>query len=264
MKEYKGSTKTVDTESSFINNMYKGGFKPTNFVNAQNDKDRRMGEFKFYDPDAVCKDLYKSLYALYHNRDLPNGKQFSLGKEPNKCYFEISDSNNCRVSSDYIGPSTTSAYHAKIADEIVGKTILECRIIGGHTLWPKHKCSINQSRGLSLSDRIDLTLAELKDFYQYPNNDNYLYSKVLRNAFNYDKDWLMQFFKFEEFCDFFFFTGSFVDVQYNIKFLAPVQKESYYRPVDYVSFMKENEKCIKKRTVMIERFLSKIKLFKAN
>jgi len=259
MGEYVGSINTVDTESSFMNSLYPGGFISSKFVNAQSFENRRVGNYKYRDPDADSEDLYNSLCALYNGRALPNGSKFNLGKMSSQYgyHFEISISNTIhKFSSDYIGPSATGAFHAGVANKIVGEAILACRTIGGHTLWPRHTNSVSQARGGSLTDRIDLTLAELKDFYVNPNSGKYLYSQKLRKAFYTDKEWLMQFESFKGFCDFFFFTGSFIDEQYNIIWLAPVQATNYYRPQDYVSFMKNNEHSIKARTALIKAFLS--------
>lgn len=262
MEKYIGNLNTVDIKSSFINNLYPDGFIPSKYVNAQSFKDRMMGNYKYRDPDADSEDLYKSLFALYNGRTLPNGGQFKLGalSVKNGYHFEISIPNIIyKISSDYIGPSATGAFHSDIDDQTVGEAILACRTIGGHTIWPRHTNSVSQARGGSLTDRIDLTLAELKDFYANPTVEQYLYSKKLRTAFYMDKEWLLQFESFQGFCDFFFFTRSFVDEQYNIIWLAPIHKENYYRPQDYASFMKNNEHYIQARTLLIKAFLSKKK-----
>lgn len=77
------------------------------------------------------------------------------------------------------------------------------------------KLLINQQRA-HVNDRMDLTLLELKDFYDNMESKNALYSLRLRNAFIKSKDWLKKFLEFKGFVDFFILKGSFVDEDYNI------------------------------------------------
>ncbi|MBP9001231.1 MAG: hypothetical protein KBG05_04160 [Lachnospiraceae bacterium] len=115
---------------------------------------------------------------------------------------------------------------------LIGDTIWYTRTIGGSFLWPKVKCrrnwqsSYNLNRGVSsyIEDRVDLTLYEIKEFY-----DEYVYKKEasdlkdkLKNKGSIllrDSDaeaiynWLSIFKDFKTYVDFFCFND-FVNEEY--------------------------------------------------
>lgn len=176
-----------------INYCYLNEFSPNNeflavdFKNAHKCKDRMIGELKYVDPDSSSECLYDDLKTIF-SKVLPNGQILDLGEKIYTGYYQFKNKNTLqRLSSDFLGPSATGAFDLGISSLDVGKSLILSRTIGGHTLWPCHRFSINQAKA-SVNDRMDITLLELKDFYENPKSNKAIYSSRLRSAFIRDKN----------------------------------------------------------------------------
>lgn len=241
-----------------INYCYLNEFSPNkkfiaeDFLNAHVWKDRKIGELNYIDPDSACKQLYKDLKIVFEKK-LPNGRLFDIGKIINTGYLQFKNESQQRLSSDFLGPSATGAFDLGVSSLDVGKSLLVSRTIGGHTLWPCHNFSINQAKA-SVNDRMDITLLELKDFYINSDSEKAIYSSGLRKAFIRDKKWLMKFENFEGFCDFFIFTNSFVNINYDVIMFADVCENNRFRPNNYLDFMQNNNYAISLRNKEIEKY----------
>lgn len=253
------STNSIDVNYCFMNDVVEGfTYSPDYFINAQDFDDRKMGDgkgnyFAYKDPDAESRKLYETLKAIY-------GKKLGLEeiRQDNYCYYFESKCGDKRYSSDYIGPSTTRAFQRGIDNPTIGRAIAECRTIGGHILWPKHQGSINQSRGKAVCDRIDITLLEIKDFYESNFSDRHFLSPAIRNALVRDQDWFEQFGKFKGFCDVFLLVDSFVNEQYEVRELAKINPQEQFIPEtkeEYEKFIEENIQAVKERNKKIDEFL---------
>lgn len=240
--------KHIDTKYCYMDELCTCGiFYAEQFKNARNVCDRKMNNKEQYlDPDAHSVKLYRDLYALWHGKELPDGKgRFDLGRMEGCMLVRGSE----RFSSDYIGPSATEAFIQKVEDAKMGEIIKRCRTIGGHIIWPSHANSINQNKG-KIYDRMDIALAELKDYYANPLG-RAKYSTGLREAYKQDGKWLAQFGSFEGFCEFFLMVGSFVDEKYDIVwFASPKHSE-----VDYQCLAAKNVKAVERRNEKIEEYM---------
>lgn len=107
----------------------------------------------------------------------------------------------------------------KEAAQFLAKYVLTTRTLGGSFLWPEtlHE-QYNKYRGIRnyIEDRVDLTLLEIKHYFEYRELDdkkNFKYSGdiLFRYYDNLDaQTWFGFFDSFEDYVDFFLFNG-FVD-----------------------------------------------------
>lgn len=244
-------------------------YNPKHFVNAQKIEDRKMGDDRggqlvtYKDPDALSRNLYVTLQAIW-------GKQLGLEEIVRKSgsyYFENKDGG--RYSSDYIGPSATRAFQLGIDNLTVGIAIKECRTIGGHMIWPRHTANVNTSRGMHACDRIDITLLEIKDFFESNFFNRAAVCVAIRNALVCDKDWFETKFGigvegFKKFCDKFLLVGSFVDENYEVIQLAEINPQNQFIPEKYEAFIEKNVDAVKKRNEKLAKYISdmnKVRLF---
>lgn len=169
----------------------------------------------YKDPDAVSKKLYIDMSKLFSKSFRQNDSQKDLKVEPNveknnvkQWYLQYDDEYEHQLSIDYIGPSRKTALKQLENDkesksEQIGKFLLSCRTVGGHIFWPAHqrkiseikeKLTINQIRGgLPIYDRIDVTLAELKNYFDTNGEGQPQYNEALFNAFKRYQDWFSLF-----------------------------------------------------------------------
>ena len=223
-----------------------GVFNAKLFKNHRSVEMRKMNLCeKYLDPDAYSNELYNDLCELYNGKELPNGEILNLKIKNNT----LVSKDGLVLTSDYLGPSATEAFKNNVLDSDVGNYIKRCRIIGGHIIWPCHSGSINQAKG-RVFDRMDITLAELKNYYSYisDNEKTYAqrseYSNALWKAFERDKQWLLKFIDFNGFCDFFDLVGSFVDDKYRIIWFGC---ENNKKIENYNLLMENNAKAIEYR-----------------
>lgn len=249
----------IDTNYCFMDDVVKGfTFRPEYFINARNGNDRKMGDgsgkvIAYEDPDALSIKLYETLKVIW-------GKVLELERivwdENYSCYYFVDKSDDMHYSSDYIGPSATRAFQMGIDDLSVGIAIKECRTIGGHMIWPRHMANINTARGKAACDRIDITLLEIKDFYESNFSEKPVLNQAIRNALVRDKEWFKKFISFVGFCNIFLLIGSFVDVKYQVIELAEINPENAFIPETeekYRRFIQENVRAVKRRNRMIGR-----------
>ena len=238
-------------------------FKADKFVNARDADNRKMnGDEKYLDPDAKSLKLYDDFKAVYHHVPLPNGEYFNLEeikeiRSPNGDTYYVFRSGDIRYSTDYLGPSATQAYYRGVPNGVVGVTIKRCRVFGGHILWPCHQNSVNQAKG-GVFDRMDITLAEIKDYYE---NKSFKakYNQRVRNAIIRDSWYFDKFVNFEGFCNFFSLVGSFVDENYNIVWFCKELSKFNIGYEEMMALIEENTSAIIKRNMTIDNALRKNK-----
>lgn len=261
------STNGIEVNYCFMNDVVEGvTYQSDYFINAQNVNDRKMGDgkggyFVYKDPDAWSRKLYETLKVIW-------GDKLGLGEIRQDdcyggCYYFESKSGYKQYSSDYIGPSATRAFQRGIDNPTIGRAIAECRTIGGHMVWPRHPNNINQSRGMAACDRIDITLLEIKAFYESNFSDRHFLSPAIRKALVMDQDWFKQFGKFKGFCDVLLLVGSFVNEQYEVKELAKINPQEQFIPEtkeEYEKFIEKNTQAVKERNKKIDEFLKTLKL----
>lgn len=217
----------------------------------------------YKDADAYCKILYSDLNVLFGR--LLSKKLFVN----NVNSLRLSDG-VIRYSSDYIGPSRHWAKINEISDEDIGRSILLCRTIGGHMLWPVHKVpTINTARGgkSSFFDRIDLTLYEIKRYYEGKTFCAFDGKRSLWNVISSGNDERAFFSMFTDFKNFIdtFYLNSFVNDKYEVislvrsdlkneRFIAVDETETVYLHDNYSLFMKNNIDAVQSRTEALITF----------
>ena len=128
-------------------------------------------------------------------------------------------------------------------------------------IWPRIKDGINPSkaasgsRGYGISDRIDIALYEIKCVLEQ-KKDMPIYNAKLRHSLLKDEN--MKWFKgmsFPEFCQKFYLEDSFVDENYEIKWLAKPRLGKIDETI-MRSYMRKNIELIKERNDVIKRCVS--------
>ena len=247
----------IDTNYCFMDDVVKGfTFRPEYFTNARSGNDRKMGDgsgkvIAYEDPDALSLKLYETLKAIW-GRAL--GLEEIVWDENYSCYYFNNKGDNMQYSSDYIGPSATRAFQLGIDDLTIGNAIKECRTIGGHMIWPRHMANVNTARGRAACDRIDITLLEIKDFYESNFSEKSVLSQVIRNALVRDREWFKKFRNFVGFCNTFLLVCSFVDAKYQVIELAEINPENAFIPETeekYRRFIQENINAVRRRNKLI-------------
>lgn len=187
----------------------------SNFLNAANSHRKNKLSFEAYEtPDEMI--------SVYYNK----------GRKDEKKYFSL--------QSDQLGFSAVpwiyfsnkyplSRYFEmqknKEAAQFLADYVLTTRTLGGSFLWPETLWkAYNRSRGCAkIEDRVDLTLLEIKHYFEYRELDdkkNFKFSKD-RLFVHYKKTdaqtWFGFFDSFEDYVDFFMFNDFVEDISTNGK-----------------------------------------------
>lgn len=230
----------------------------------------------YQDPDIVSEKLYEDLSTVFNNSDF--GKKYILKKirHSSRLYLQYDTNYTHELSIDYIGPSRNNALSfLKGSDEDKAKTIGEflliSRTIGGHVFWPAHRenrnMTINQIRGKrnGIYDRIDITLAELQNFYKTKGKGDAKFYPPLYDTFKrYNWFFYDCFGSFENYIDYmklkWFLHGENVisltesDIQKG-EFKPVSDKCNNYMPSDYLKFISNCSELIKNRSEEMNGFL---------
>lgn len=136
---------------------------------------------EYKDPDRSCYELYVDLGEIYFkNAEIKPIKA-------NGSYHLNYD--GFKLSSDYIGPSIPRGRNAGIENKELINMLKTSRTIGGHILFPKGKgYTVNQARGVTYCDRLDLTLWAIKQWYIDKN-----VSSKIKNSLDRYSDWFSKF-----------------------------------------------------------------------
>lgn len=192
----------------------------------------------YKDPDGKSKELYEDILKIYNLRAEKMGLEICIKNicidTYNNAYFKfntnkVSNEYIKDCSTDYIGPSRATGKKLDISTNITGQILKIGRTIGGHIFWPCHKIdgknTINCAKGCciranNITDRIDYTLAELRNFLSNKDDCKYRYSEGLFEAFKRYEEWFRIFGdrgnieSFKNFIDF-MFLDDFVDKDTN-------------------------------------------------
>lgn len=147
----------------------------------------------YQDPDKVSEKLYKDIAHIY-NTAHPDMFQLKAIKPNSQWYLSYDKNIAHQLSTDYIGPSRAWAIEFLDGsdddkDLKIGDFLLTSRTIGGHIFWPAHTIqgqkTINQVRGgRGIYDRIDITLAELKNYFETAGQGKAILYQPLYDAFS--------------------------------------------------------------------------------
>ena len=222
-------------------------------------------EYESQDADAVNPDLRVAMNQLY-GTDLIDfgevkGSKAIYKNESDECTHFAPDgwSTYTSLTGNYIEqmPFRKEAREEnitlvnklwKLASTIAGELFFPCRRIDGNT--------INQNRGTfgKISDRVDLTLRDIKRYYDKEVSDYPLKSTLLRYAFFFD-----QFASFKEYIDH-CLLKDFCDENYNVK----LWQDKYGLPQtkeELVDFWKWSIEVLERRLKRIEKFANEHGLF---
>jgi hypothetical protein len=211
----------------------------TIFLNAREDEcmDKLSGRYYY-----KCKELgrYKQI-AVY---DKPERQEPCFYLKSDQFGFSAPSGNKNHPYDVYLQRVKKEKKNIKDVIENVANWIYESRTMGGAFLWPmelnkKNKWNTNPSynyvRGNYLSDRVDLTLVEIKHIYDVKEkedkeiaNGDFLYNRYKKNM----KSWLDHFDNFNTFCEFFCFQD----------FVYKVDDE--HIPYDITKDWKEKKYCL--------------------
>lgn len=177
----------------------------SNFLNAANSHRKNKLSFEAYEtPDEMI--------SVYYNK----------GKKGEKKYFSLQSDQLGFSAVPWIYFSTKyplSRYFEmqknKEAAQFLAEYVLTTRTLGGSFLWPEtlHE-QYNKYRGIRsyIEDRVDLTLLEIKHFYEYRGD---LLFRQYKNPDAYT--WFGFFKSFEDYVDFFMFNDFVKEIDKNGK-----------------------------------------------
>lgn len=194
-------------------------------------------ESVYNDPDSVRhKEFYEDLTIFLNAREEEKLKgKWSYEFDLNNDGIKVKDKDDkwlFTIFSDQFGFSAPNNnkdkkypydIYAIISDynkatlEEIADYIYFARTIGGSFLWPidggkgynKRRGGKKTSKGYYIEDRVDLTLLEIKNYYEGNNNSIYLKNYLSNDM----KEWFDHFGTFEIYVDF-FILNSFVDKNY--------------------------------------------------
>ena len=214
----------VDVNYCYIDDALGYEFEPEKYTGNEED---------YKDPDACSDRLYKDwlqvIKWLSQKDDLFYFDEYLEGS-----YYLKEKNYNYELTSDFIGVNRKFAADVGISLREIGEYLKLQHTIGGHIILPKGSgYTINQAKGNNMLDRIDFTLAELKEYYKHICSKNrkekyvYHFSKSLGTSFEIYYDWLRGFISdendgekaFKAFIDF-WILNPFVTESYEVKSLV--------------------------------------------
>lgn len=229
-KEWIVKIMCIDVNYCYLDDALGYEFKPEEYTGNEED---------YKDPDACSDRLYKDLLKVMRWQDKKDNlfsfDEYSEGKyylnlKAKKCNYELAFT----LTSDFIGVNRKFAADVGISLKEIGEYLKLQHTIGGHMLFPKGKgYTINQAKGNNMLDRIDFTLAEVKEYYRHICSENrekkYMphFRKPLGKSIERYYEWLKIFISdkndgekaFKNFIDF-LILNPFVTESYEVKSLV--------------------------------------------
>ena len=179
------------------------------------------------DPD-ICSRKLQEYHQFLWSKELPNHSLLSL--KIGNCNYDYLHWNGIRFGSDSIINTYWNSYKLswlieQVKQEISktedinkfrSKYLQESYTIGGSIIFPKHKCSINQCRGMysKIKDRFDLTLECIRRYYNKETSP-------LVNVLISDANYFDLFIDFKGFVDFFYLQDLVSNDYKKINFFLP-------------------------------------------
>lgn len=181
------------------------------------DKEEGKG---YHDADAFSIVQYR-YYELFFNKKMPDGadNKFKMQKARSSLELLCTSDKKLTLSCDYIGPVKKSYYiHNKSDSEALAKMLLNTRNFAGSMVWPNVKnrtFTVNQAKGFLLKDRMDLTLLNLKAYYDSGYKASECSCTQPGQAFEDFEGWYRHFVSFKKFINY-FCLNDFVNKDYEI------------------------------------------------
>ena len=210
------------------------------------------------DPDTNSPKL-RTYQQLLYSRQTPSGKLLMLkqGKNKDDDYLVC---DGVRYGSDSI--INMYAYSLpKIEKDIenyenkIIEYIHKGYTIGGEIIFPKHKMSMNQCRGMNhnIKDRFDLTLECIRRFYDGEDNP-------LNNVLKTDEDFFRMFVDFKGYVDFFFLNDLVSDDYKKVKLFIGSDEDIFNRN-PFPQNKQEWEQLLEGQMLFLEKRNERIKIF---
>lgn len=233
----------IDINYCFLNDLGHGDFVPDKF---DFDKETGLcwldkeGGKAYRDADAFSTVQYR-YYEIFLNNKMPDGAEnkFEMRKTGSGLELLRTNDQKLTLSCDYIGPIKKSYYiHNNSDSKRLAEMLLNTRNFAGSLVWPnvmKGNYTVNQAKGRLLKDRMDLTLLDLKTYYDSGYKTSKCSYTQLGQAFENHEEWYKHFISFEKFIDY-FRLNDFVSKDYEI-----ISFDSYD------AYLREIEQMIEKR-----------------
>lgn len=189
---------------------YAGGeFDPESFWYDEDNNEYWLerNKIKYKDADVDSIRLYHYWKDYIENKKFPNGlcgKVEITNKGKQKILDVSVGDNHIELTADYIGP-LKNAYRRRYDIKKLGILLKRTRTFSGSIIWPCRKigrtATINQYKGCYLSERMDIVLMELKNYYLNKTCER----KALMINFSNDpnKVWYECFHNFDGFIEYF-------------------------------------------------------------
>lgn len=213
----------IDVDYCFLNDVGHGDFVLDKF-----DFDKEAGVFWFdkeeekayRDADVFSVVQYR-YYEIFLNKKMPDEEilNFKMQKAGGTLELLCTNDPEITLSCDYIGPIKKSYYKKnKSNTKELAKMLINTRNFAGSMVWPntkKNYFTVNQAKGFLLNDRMDLTLLNLKAYYDSGYTASACICKQLGQAFDDCVNWYRHFKSFEKFIDY-FCLNDFVSIDYKV------------------------------------------------
>lgn len=220
---------------------------------------------KGQDADSVSPDLRVAMNQLY-GTDLIDFGKFTDGVLYYKNRYDVKThfapdafTTYTKLDGNYINKMPFRKDAKEENPELADKVLMIANTIAGHLFFPCRRVdgnTINQNRGTfgKISDRVDLTLRDIKRYYDKETSDYPLKSTLLRYNFFFD-----QFANFKEYIDH-CLLQDFCDENYNVKlwqdrYGLPQTKE------ELIDFWKWSVDVLEARLKRIEKFANERGVF---
>ena len=218
----------------------------------------------YNDPDTKSKKLQSYHQCLWNKEVLKGELKSQTGKNGN-LYFSYKDinlSSDAMINSFRYKNLPFNLKESLAKDKKDYKTfqeeyIKQSFLIGGMIIFPRHRNSLNQRRGIhpKIKDRFDLTLECIRRYYMGQGEFN-----PLKNVLEKDSRFFQLFGDFKGFIDF-FLLQDWVSEKYQINFMLKFDNfESSPLPQNYEDYMilyHKQLKLVQKRNARIEKYLEK-------
>ncbi len=211
------------------------------------------------DPDYASPTL-KEYHRILWSKDLPNGQRMKLTSHKAPYYLSW---NNHYLGSDTIIVSLRYLRNKQIIEQVNAMQsdyilywetlIRKAYTIGGTILFPVHRMSLNQRRGMNkrISDRWDLTLECIRLYYE--GKESPLYKGIVE-----DKAFFDLFVDFKGYTDFFFLQDMVSDDYSKVNIWVGngnFQEDGLPKTVDdYLLFIDKELEFLQKRNQRIRNY----------
>lgn len=256
----------IRTEDCFFRDLGYGRITPQNFYFEVDENKRaeygfcsknkeRTVKLPYRDADAESVRQYR-YYQLFLNKDRgENSPKFEINWNGKK--LELSDGEFI-LSCDYLGPNKRDYYEVHGQDvEKLTEMLFATRNFAGSMVWPSRRkegrVTVNQARGMFLKDRVDLTLQNMKQYFDSGFQKDQCQNRVIGQAFADAETWYRRFEDFHHFIDYFYLQDFVVEEGDEYKVI-------YFEK--YEEYLQEISGLLEKRKMRMEEAFRKVKWYR--